>query len=371
MDKVRELLRLLSRHPYADIRVITSRQNAGKDIAEIFPRLAGTGLSFSMPDVEAIKSGCDAAFLALPHGLAHEFAEPFINAGLTVIDISADFRLRSLDQYKKYYKIDHPAPGLLSSAVYGLPERYREQIRTAKLIACPGCYVTSILLPTTAVLAAKLASPEGIVACSMSGVTGAGRKVDLPYIFPECNESVRAYGVSGHRHLPEIEQELAVAAGLPSLSMNFIPHLVPTNRGIQSTVILDAAEGCTEEAVADRGSRGGRVREGVRERTVRARAPRRKAPGHEARHAHELLRDRVQAGLPHRKAPALLLHRQPHQGRVGPGCAGLQHPLRVPRGDRAGLRTSRPLRNAAGPEFFSGPAFFCVFSGAEIDFSAG
>ena len=263
MDKVRvaivgaagyageELLRLLSRHPYADIRVITSRQNAGKDIAEIFPRLAGTGLSFSMPDVEAIKSGCDAAFLALPHGLAHEFAEPFINAGLTVIDISADFRLRSLDQYKKYYKIDHPAPGLLSSAVYGLPERYREQIRNAKLIACPGCYVTSILLPTTAILAAKLASPEGIVACSMSGVTGAGRKVDLPYIFPECNESVRAYGVSGHRHLPEIEQELAVATGLPSLHMNFIPHLVPTNRGIQSTVILDAAEGCTEEAVAD------------------------------------------------------------------------------------------------------------------------
>ena len=263
MDKVRvaivgaagyageELLRLLSRHPYADIRVITSRQNAGKDIAEIFPRLAGTGLSFSMPDVEAIKSGCDAAFLALPHGLAHEFAEPFINAGLTVIDISADFRLRSLDQYKKYYKIDHPAPGLLSGAVYGLPERYREQIRTAKLIACPGCYVTSILLPATAILAAKLASPEGIVACSMSGVTGAGRKVDLPYIFPECNESVRAYGVSGHRHLPEIEQELAVAAGLPSLSMNFIPHLVPTNRGIQSTIVLDAAEGCTEEAVAD------------------------------------------------------------------------------------------------------------------------
>ena len=263
MDKVRvaivgaagyageELLRLLSRHPYADIRVITSRQNAGKDIAEIFPRLAGTGLSFSMPDVEAIKSGCDVAFLALPHGLAHEFAEPFINAGLTVIDISADFRLRSLDQYKKYYKIDHPAPGLLSSAVYGLPERYREQIRNAKLIACPGCYVTSILLPTTAILAAKLASPDGIVACSMSGVTGAGRKVDLPYIFPECNESVRAYGVSGHRHLPEIEQELAVAAGLPSLSMNSIPHLVPTNRGIQSTIILDAAEGCTEEAVAD------------------------------------------------------------------------------------------------------------------------
>ena len=137
MDKVRvaivgaagyageELLRLLSRHPYADIRVITSRQNAGKDIAEIFPRLAGSGLSFSMPDAEAIAKDCDAAFLALPHGLAHEFAEPFIKAGLTVIDISADFRIRSTAKYKEYYAVDHPSPELLKKAVYGLPERYR------------------------------------------------------------------------------------------------------------------------------------------------------------------------------------------------------------------------------------------------------
>ncbi len=244
-----ELLRILVRHPSVEIKIVTSRQNAGKDIAEIFPRLSGTGLSFSAPDANTIIRDCDVAFLALPHGLAHEFAEPMARAGLTVIDISADFRLRSIEQYRKYYKVEHPAPELLKSAVYGLPEHYREQIRNAKLIACPGCYVTSILLPCIAVLKARLASPEGIVACSMSGVTGAGRKVDLQYIFPECNESIRAYAVAGHRHLPEIEQELAVAAGVPEVRMNFIPHLVPMNRGIQSTILLNPVEDCTEEKV--------------------------------------------------------------------------------------------------------------------------
>lgn len=262
MDKIRvailgaagyageELLRLLSHHPKAEISIITSRKNAGKDVSEVFPRLAGLGLSFSEPDVQKIAENCDAAFLALPHGLAHEYAEPLLNAGLVVLDISADFRLRSVEQYKKYYKVDHPAPHLLSSAIYGLPERYREQVKKANLIACPGCYVTSVLLPTTAILAAGLAFPDGIIVCSMSGVTGSGRKVDLPYIFPECNESVRAYGPVAHRHLPEMEQELAVAAGVPSLNMNFIPHLVPMNRGIQSTIILTPTDNCTIDAVA-------------------------------------------------------------------------------------------------------------------------
>lgn len=244
-----ELLRLLVRHPMAEISVITSRQNAGKNIAEVFPRLADAGLIFSAPDVKTIAENCNVAFLALPHGLAHEYAEPLLAAGVVVIDISADFRLRSLEQYKKYYKIDHPAPELLHSAVYGLPERYHDKIRNANLIACPGCYVTSVLLPGTAVLSAGLASPEGITVCSMSGVTGSGRKVDLPYIFPECNESVRAYGVVGHRHLPEMEQELAVAAGVDSVKMNFIPHLVPCNRGIQSTIIMNPTEKCSLETL--------------------------------------------------------------------------------------------------------------------------
>jgi N-acetyl-gamma-glutamyl-phosphate reductase len=140
---------------------------------------------------------------------------------------------------------------MLSQAVYGLPERYREALRTARLIACPGCYPTSIILPTAPILERGLAGTGGIAAVSLSGVTGAGRKVDLPYIFPECNESVRPYKITGHRHLPEIEQELAAAAGVAALAINFIPHLVPVNRGIHSTILLDAAPGTTETAVAD------------------------------------------------------------------------------------------------------------------------
>lgn len=244
-----ELLRLLTRHPEVEIKVITSRQHAGKDIVEIFPRLAGTGLSFSNPDVKQIAEECDAAFLALPHGLAAEFALPLTEAGVVTIDISADFRLKSLEKYQQYYNADHPAPELLKTTVYGLPERYREQIRTANLIACPGCYPTSIILPTAPLLKAGLVSPDGIVVASMSGVTGAGRKVDLPYIFPECNESVRAYAPIGHRHLPEIEQELAFAADVPGLAINFIPHLVPVNRGINSTIVLNPKANCSGTAI--------------------------------------------------------------------------------------------------------------------------
>ncbi len=245
-----ELLRLLTRHSGVEIKVITSRQNDGKDIAEVFPRLAGTGLKFSMPDVQQIISECDAVFLALPHGLATEYAIPLTQAGLAVFDISADFRLRSTEKYKQYYKADHPSPELLKTAVYGQPERYREQLKSANLVACAGCYVTSILLPSTALLSAGLVKPQGIVVNSLSGVTGAGRKVDLPYIFPECNESIRAYAPSGHRHLPEIEQEMAVAAGLEEVKITFVPHLIPVNRGINSTIVFDPAEGCTPESVA-------------------------------------------------------------------------------------------------------------------------
>lgn len=244
-----ELLRILTHHPSVEIKIITSRQNNGKDIAEVFPRLAGTGLKFSMPDVPAILSCCDVAFLALPHGLAAEYAAPLMKGGIPVIDISADFRLRSLEKYKEYYKVDHPAPDMLKQAVYGLPERYREEIRKSNLIACPGCYVTSVLLPATALLKAGLVSPENIIVASLSGVTGAGRKVDLPYIFPECNESMRAYSVTAHRHLPEMEQELAVAAGVPEVRINFVPHLVPVNRGINSTIFMTPTASFSEEAV--------------------------------------------------------------------------------------------------------------------------
>ena len=246
-----ELLRILLRHPNAEVVAITSRKNAGEPVSTVFPRFTGAPLTFVEPKVDEIAAKCDAAILALPHGLATEYAIPLLKAGVKVFDISADFRLKSAAKYKEYYNVDHPAPELLAKAVYGLPERYRDQLRTADLVACAGCYPTSSILPTAPLLAAKLVKPTGIAVVSCSGVTGAGRKVDLPYIFPECNESLKAYGVVGHRHLPEIEQEMAFAAGVPEMAINFIPHLAPMNRCINSTILMDAADGCTLEKIGE------------------------------------------------------------------------------------------------------------------------
>lgn len=246
-----ELLRLLSRHPQVELTAITSREHAGEPVGAFFPRYAEIPLRFIQPDVEEIAKLAEVVFLALPNGLAGDYARPLLAKGLKVIDISADFRLRDPKIYEKYYKMAHPAPELIPEAVYGLPEIYRREIAGARLIANPGCYVTSILLPTTALLRAGVVEAEGIVAMSMSGISGAGRKVALDYIFPECNESLRPYGVVGHRHLPEIEQELAVAAGLPAVTMNFVPHLVPVNRGIHSSILLTAKAGVNAAAALD------------------------------------------------------------------------------------------------------------------------
>ena len=246
-----ELLRLLLRHDQAEIAAITSRKNAGEPVSAVFPRFTGLPLKFIAPD-EAMKNGdFDAALLALPHGLATEFAIPLLEKGVKVFDISADFRLKSTAKYEEYYKTPHPSPELLKKAVYGQPETHREELKTADLVACAGCYPTSSILPTVPLLKSGLVSPEGIVVASCSGCTGAGRKVDLPYIFPECNESIRAYAPVGHRHLPEIEQEMALAAGVPEISINFIPHLAPMNRGINSTILLNAMPGCTLEKVGE------------------------------------------------------------------------------------------------------------------------
>ncbi len=235
-----ELVRLLLTHPHAELTCITSRTYAGQTIGEVFPRYYEAGLTFTAPDVEEIASKAQVAFMSLPHGLAAEYAVPLAERGVRVIDVSADFRLDSPDVYKSYYG-EHPAPEWLPKAVYGLAERNREQIRSAALIACPGCYPTSILLPTTVMLEKGLARPEGIIISSMSGVSGAGRKAEATLLFAECNESMRPYKVTGHRHLSEIEQELAKAAGLKELPVNFVPHLVPVNRGIHSTIFLQAS----------------------------------------------------------------------------------------------------------------------------------
>ncbi len=237
-----ELIRILLGHPSCRLSRLTSRKYSGRKIGEVFPRFAGSEICFSDPDADSVASDSEVVFLALPHGLAAEFAAPLFAAGVTVIDISADFRLKDTDKYSSYYGAKHPAPELLSKSVYGLPEHYREEIKNAKLVACPGCYPTSILLPMIPLLKAGAVSGRGISICSMSGVTGAGRKVDLPFIFPECNESLRAYSPCGHRHLPEIEQELALASGDSSVTVNFVPHLAPVNRGICSTVIAEIAD---------------------------------------------------------------------------------------------------------------------------------
>ena len=234
-----ELVRLLISHPHVELTALTSRQNAGQTLAQVFPQFShlpdAKGLRFTEPNAEVLAKQASIVFLALPHGVAAEFAVPLVKAGCQVIDLSADFRLRSAAVYKEFYAHDHPAPEMLASAVYGLPEVYREQIKKAMLIASPGCYPTSILLPTLPLIKAGLIQPTGIIADSLSGVSGAGRKAELDYLFVECNESVRPYGVPKHRHLSEIEQELSIAAGSP-VTIQFTPHLIPVNRGILSTL---------------------------------------------------------------------------------------------------------------------------------------
>jgi N-acetyl-gamma-glutamyl-phosphate reductase len=234
-----ELVHRMLIHPHAQLTAVTSRQYAGQSIAQVFPKFAqyplARTLRFSDPNVELLARQCDIVFLALPHGVAAEFAVPLNAAGVRVIDLSADFRLKSAETYKEFYAHDHPAPELLARSVYGLPEIYRDRIKDASLIASPGCYPTSIIVPLAPLLRAKLIRPDNIIANSLSGVSGAGRKAELDYLFVECNESVRPYGVPKHRHLSEIEQELSFAAGEP-LKIQFTPHLIPVNRGILTTL---------------------------------------------------------------------------------------------------------------------------------------
>jgi N-acetyl-gamma-glutamyl-phosphate reductase len=241
-----ELVRLLLNHPRVELTAVTSRQSAGQTVAQVFPKFAShpqsRSLRFSEPNAELLARQAEVVFLALPHGVAAEYAAPLLQAGCTVIDLSADFRLKSAATYKEFYAQDHPAPELLSKSVYGLPEIYRDEIRAAQLIASPGCYPTSILLPLIPLLRAGLIQPQGLIADSLSGVSGAGRKAEADYLFCECNESVRPYGVPKHRHLSEIEEQLSLAAGTPVV-LQFTPHLIPVNRGILTTLYATPARG--------------------------------------------------------------------------------------------------------------------------------
>jgi N-acetyl-gamma-glutamyl-phosphate reductase len=233
-----ELLRLIFCHPKAEVVAITSRANAGQKITEVFPRFEGhpgTDIRFIDPDMAAIEAtDAEVAFLALPHGAAAPFAKDLLERGLRVIDLSADFRLDDAAVYADFYNQPHPAPELLCEAVFGLPEVYHEEIKAARLVASPGCYPTSIILPLLPLLSEGLIDHESITVSSMSGVSGAGRKADLSLIFAEVNESVRSYGLPRHRHLSEIEQELGKAAG-EKVTISFVPHLIPVTAGICTT----------------------------------------------------------------------------------------------------------------------------------------
>ncbi|MEY2536451.1 MAG: N-acetyl-gamma-glutamyl-phosphate reductase [Verrucomicrobiota bacterium] len=247
-----ELVRLLLGHPNVDLSVVTSRQFAGKSLAEVFPRFShdekARELHFSDADTKSLPRDAEVIFLALPHGLASEFAKPLVHLGARVIDLSADFRIRDPHIYQECYGSQHPAPELLEKAIYGLPEVYRDKITGADLVACPGCYPTSILLPLLPLVREGIVKPARILVASLSGVTGAGRKVESDYLFAECNESIRPYGVPKHRHLSEIEQELSFAAG-ENVVIQFVPHLVPANRGILSTIFVEPARDIDSAAI--------------------------------------------------------------------------------------------------------------------------
>ncbi|MCX6918544.1 MAG: N-acetyl-gamma-glutamyl-phosphate reductase [Verrucomicrobia bacterium] len=242
-----ELVRVLARHPHVQLAAVCSRTLDGKAVADEIPRLRGivdAGLLFSASSpAECAASDVAVWFLALPHGVAVEFAQPLIAAGKRVLDLSADFRLRDLGLYKKYYGHDHPAPALAAAARYVVPELQLDDTwKQAQLIACPGCYPTSIQVPLVPLLRAGLVKPEPgrLIINSYSGISGAGKKADVGYLFCERDSSIKAYGIPGHRHIAEIEEQFAAAAGQPVV-VQFNPHLAPMHRGIATTIVVPAA----------------------------------------------------------------------------------------------------------------------------------
>ena len=238
-----ELVRLLSRHPNVTLAAVTSRSLAGKPVADVMPALRHLvgELEFTHSDpVElAARDELDVFFLALPHGVASEYADPLFQAGKTVIDLSADFRLKSTAVYEQYYGQAHPAPHLLAAAPYVIPELADDQWKSASLIACPGCYPTSVQLPLVPLLKQGIVKPSGIVINSYSGVSGAGRTVAEDFIYCERNESMKGYGMPKHRHLSEIEEQLEKAAFADCI-VQFNPHLAPMSRGISTTIVAKA-----------------------------------------------------------------------------------------------------------------------------------
>lgn len=230
-----ELLRLLAVHPHVEVVAITSRGEAGRPVADLFPNLRGHfDLCFTDPTAGELDQ-CDVVFFATPHGVAQSTVPDLLEKGIKVIDLSADFRIRDIAVWEKWYNQSHACPELVDEAVYGLPEANRDAIKNARLIACPGCYPTSVQLGFKPLLEKGLVNLDDLIANAASGVSGAGRQANVANLLTEVSDSFKAYGVSGHRHLPEIEQGLVDIAG-ESVNLTFVPHLLPIIRGIHSTL---------------------------------------------------------------------------------------------------------------------------------------
>jgi len=230
-----ELLRLLAGHPEAELSIITSRSEAGREVADLFPNLRGyLDIRFTEPDIGAL-GGCDVVFFATPNGTAMAMAPQLIDAGVRIIDLAADFRLKRTAEWEEWYGIPHACPGLLEEAVYGLTEVNRDAIREARLVANPGCYPTAVQLGFLPLIEQRVIDIDHLVADAKSGVSGAGRKAATGTLLCEASENFKAYAVAGHRHLPEIRQGLEQAAGQP-VGLTFVPHLTPMIRGIHATL---------------------------------------------------------------------------------------------------------------------------------------
>ena len=233
-----ELLRLLADHPETRVEVITSRSNAGTPVADVFPNLRGKfDIQFSQPDVDSYQN-CDLVFFATPNGVAMGQAKALLDKGIKLIDLAADFRIQDIETWEKWYGEAHACPSLVEQAVYGLPELNRDAIKTASLVANPGCYPTAVILALLPLLKDGLIEPSSIIADCKSGVSGAGRNANVATTYSELSESVKAYAVTGHRHLPEIRQILQSINNQAELV--FIPHLMPMVRGLHATVYADA-----------------------------------------------------------------------------------------------------------------------------------
>lgn len=230
-----ELLRLLAQHPSVEIATITSRGDAGSPVSAMFPNLRGwVNLAFEDPATANLKA-CDVVFFATPNGIAMQQAPALLDAGVRVIDLAADYRIKDVAVWEKWYGMKHASPDWVEQAVYGLPEVNREAIRSARLVANPGCYPTAVQLGFAPLLAAGLVDEESLIADTKSGVSGAGRKAEVSSLFSEASDNFKAYGVPGHRHLPEIRQGLARVSG-KSVGLTFVPHLTPLIRGIHATL---------------------------------------------------------------------------------------------------------------------------------------